>query len=629
MKHSLSTFALCALLCGLLISPAAAFNIAKNGRAQAMIVTGAKPSVVISGMAEELAKYLKEMTGAEFTIAERKKGGLGAIRLVVDKKGKMKPESYAIKDFKSKKELVITGADDCGLVYGVYGFLERQGCGFWAPDRETVPKKPTFVVQPGYSVESAPAFTYRDCSWSESCWRSPWFCRKIGINHISTRDRIPEYLGESVSEHWNHSLAGVHPFINAKKHFDAHPEWYALRFAKGGASKNHYVIKGGEGKSPLTQLKAAAQPAYNKGKGGDLIRSRFHVCSMNPEMTKELIREVRDYLKADPKRKTVSIGPTDDHHYCQCVKCDEYVRANGNRFSALFLRLANQVALDIAKDFPDVTVYVLAYWMTEWPPVASAFKEKLSPNLAVCLACGMYRGPYCPIFKDKRLTNLVNDWIKIAPVVIWGYYANFANFMYMYDDIFNMGDDLRGYRDRGIKKISVQLTWGALSDFADLRAWLFGKLTWNPDQDERALIKQWVDGACGAGAPYINEYLNLRITAKEQKGIPKNEKNYMDGPLLIQSFQLIEKALAATKDDPASFACVEKLSAGFIAHIISHYTRAELPKAAAAAKVNLPACEALIDRLEGLFVKYKCEYVGENRYGYKGYIDLLRKSIKK
>ncbi len=610
------------------VMPGYAFDIAKNGRARATIVTGDKPSVVVSGMAEELAKYLNEMTGAEFTVTEKKKGGLGAIRLAIDKTGKMASESFTIKDDKRKKELVITGADDRGLVFGVYGFLERQGCRFWAPDQTTIPKKPTLAVPSGCFVTDAPAFTFREAG-CESCRVSPPFCRQVGLNKTVSEKPVPAHLGADAFLDVNHSIAGKRRFINADKHFAAHPDWYGLRFVKGKAPADRHIVTEGEGTTPATRLKEPWHTRYDGGKGGDLIRSRIHVCTTHPDMTKTLIAEVREYLKGKPGLTSLSIAADDDGSFCQCERCDAFVKANGGQLSALYLNLANQVAHAIKDEFPKVTVYVMAYYVTENPPfigqpLPKAFKEKLAPNLAVCLAIGMFRGPFAPVADDKALLRKLDDWLRLAPVTVWGYYANFTNFMYPYDDIFNMAADLKAYAARGVKQIFAQMTWGCLADFADLRPWLFGKLTWNPNQDGDALIKEWVDGTCGKGAPFINAYLKVRKEAKTAKLKTRGKDNGQEGKVLVEEYRLMEQALAATKDDPASFARVEKLSAGLIAQLASQYTRYDLGKAAKAAKVDLPARDALLDRLEGLFIKYNCEWVAENRYGWKGYIKILR-----
>ncbi len=634
MKHNV--MGLCAVACACLLAvPAAAFDIAKNGRARAMIVTGEEPSVVVSGMATELAKYLQEMTGAEFTIAEKKKGGLGAIRLVIEKPGKMSDESFTIKDVKRNNELVITGADERGLVYGIYGFLERQGCRFWAPDQETVPKKPTFVIPAGYDVADAPAFTYRNGTWSQPARESPYYCRKIGMNQTAVqRGTRPPELGPDKHVDISHSIGWKRRFINQDKYFKDHPDWYALRFIAGGVKgkSDRYVIKGGEGKTPETQLKALWKKKYNNGKGGDLIRSRVHVCTSHPEMTKTLIEEVRAYLRADPTRDSVAIAADDDNSFCQCARCDAYIRANGNQLSSGYLNLANQVAWAIRDEFPKVKVYVMAYWATETPPylgkeVPKAYKDALAPNLAVCLAFGMYRGPYSPVVQDKRLMRTFDGWKRlVSDVLIWGYYASYANFLYPNNDIFNLEADMKGYHERGVRQIYAQLAFGKLADFCDLRAWLFGKLTWNPNQDSNALIKEWVDGTCGKGAPYVNQYLDLR-RAEKARNLKERKRNVINADELLKSYLLFQQALDATKDEPAAYARVERLSAGLIA-LLTRDTYPVFERAAKAAQVKIPTQMEFVDQLEGLFAKYKCSWVAEMR-GAKEYLRIVRNDIRK
>ncbi len=634
--HTISMLLLTSVFCLFLTTPLFAFDIAKEGRARAMIVTGSKPSVVVDGMAKELAQYLTAITGTEIKVASQKQGTLAAIQLEIDSSGQMVEDSYVIRTLKSKNQLVITGANDRGLVYGVYGFLEHLGCRFWAPDQETVPKCATLTVSDDFMLTKAPAFSYRDCSWSESCCllpKSGEYCRKIGINHTRPNKPLADWLGKDAYLDINHSVGGNCRFINHKKYFDQHPDWFALRFVPGKVSPDRYVVKG-EGKTLETQLNDVQTKRYNNGKGGTLIRSRIHVCMTNPDMTKELIREIREYLRARPHATSISIGADDDASFCQCMRCSKYIAANGRQISALVLNLGNQVAHAIAEEFPKVTVHILAYWMTECPPYwrttpPKEFMDALAPNLAICLAFGMYRGPYRPIFEERRLRETFEDWSRFGEVAIWGYYANFANFIYPNDDIFNMGSDLRGYQKRGVKKLYMQMAWGTLADFGDLRTWLFGKLTWDPNQDDRALIKEWVDGTCGKGAPFVNQYLELRFNAKQDALKTRKGRDYIDkNGYTFKAYQILHQAMAATKDDPVAFARVERIYAGLLAYISSFYNRLDFAATAKAAKVEVPTHSQLIDRLEELFVKYKGGYIAEHRSGHKGYIELLRKNVK-
>ncbi len=630
MQRNLIRLVVFCFFCGVMALPsAAALDLAQNGRPRATIVTGEKPSIVVQEMAKELAKYLEEMTGAKFRITPRKQVGWVGIRLAVDKTGKMERDSYTIQEAKRVKELVITGANDRGLVFGVYGFLERQGCRFWAPDQETIPKKKKLILPSKYSVSDKPAYTYRNATWSAPGLKSVYFTRKVGLNVMSKT--TPE-LGADAKEDYNHSIGWKHRFLNADKYiqekFDYRLDWYAMRLIEPGIAPKVEVVAEGEGKTPESRLAEPYHSQYDKGKGGELIRTRIHVCPTSPGAAHQLIQEVRAWLKAHPEMESVSVSAADNPMICQCARCGAMIKKCGGQYSAVYLHLANKVAYAIKDEFPGVTVRMLAYWTTIDPP--TNFKEKIAPNLDICLAFGMYRGPHKPNLEDKYPLSVFNGWKKYAPIFIWGYYAHFANFLYPYDDIFNMGADLRAYYERGVRKMYVQLKLGDLSDLADLRCWLFGKLTWNPYQDEDALIKEWVDGTCGKGAPFINQYLDLRRKAKAayQKKKEKGDWKDWDGEVAFKAYQLLQQAREAAKDEPAAVARIEKQSAGLLPLIIRPKVYAQFVKAARAAKVEPPTKLQLVDHLESLFVKYKVNYVGENLYGYKIYIDQLKKEIE-
>jgi len=158
MRHDsvVPRFIVFAALLALGTRSASAFDIAKDGKAAAVIVVGENPTATTVTAANELASYLSGITGAKFTIAAKPEEGRNTI-LVGTPYPNGQPEEFCIR-VKDATTLERTGEGTRGTLYAVYACLERFGVRFWAPDSETVPRTKDLSVPQGLSVVSAPAF---------------------------------------------------------------------------------------------------------------------------------------------------------------------------------------------------------------------------------------------------------------------------------------------------------------------------------------------------------------------------------------------------------------------------------------------------------------------------------------
>ena len=53
--------------------------------------------------------------------------------------------------------------------------------------------------------------------------------------------------------------------------------------------------------------------------------------------------------------------------------------------------------------------------------------------------------------------------------------------------------------------------------FGALRAWVIGKLLWDPSLDDRALIEEFLDGYYGAAAPHLMRWLLVQQQAVRRR----------------------------------------------------------------------------------------------------------------
>lgn len=547
------------------------FTIAENGTAACCIV--AANTVYAKSAARILADYLKQITGAVIPLEDN-----GANRILVGEPytGETEEVFWAVDDDSAMR---ITGEGNRGPIYAVYHFLEKLGCGFWAPDNETVPTIPVLSLDVGSQYRSAPAFLFRQPLGDTSM--HPEWCVKVGINGDNWAPKLPAELGGHFSIDLHQSMA----HMNHKEYFDLHPEWFAWREKTG-------------------------------------TRSPRQLCTHNEEAMAEVIRHAKKLLESDHDRTFVPVSLCDNGDFCECEKCKALTAKEGAA-SALVVHAANTVARALREEYPHVQVIFLAYWVTERPPL----HLKLEDNVAVCWAMLDRDHKFAPS-SNPRHDLFLNQWCDLANnrVYIWGYHAQFHAYMLPTPTMDWMGHEMRQYRKQNIKGVFAQMPYGTLSDFVDLRTWLFAKLTWNPEQNEKYLIRQWLEGACGAGAPYMEEWLErIKIAKNRQSGFclslyQKDNRAWLTPEDVFIGKELFEKAMAATEDDPRTHAQIcQQYSCILLTLLLRYHT--DLAEAAEKHGIHLPSRDNLLLEFEAMQHQFHCGCFAEYE---KGFLDGLR-----
>lgn len=134
--------------------------------------------------AKELNSYVQKITGNELKTALRESAPDDNV-ILFKKDSSLEEEEYKIS--LSAGRLVISGGSPRGVIYGVYGFLEKLGVRFIMPGLE--------VLSSGASLEEG--------EWGEKqifeLRQSDWQCGNDALwsvkNRINSRPIIPEYMG--------------------------------------------------------------------------------------------------------------------------------------------------------------------------------------------------------------------------------------------------------------------------------------------------------------------------------------------------------------------------------------------------------------------------------------------------
>ncbi len=539
-----------------------AFDIARDGQCDIDIVIPDKPSPSVNWASKQLASYLRSITGARFAVVQGEDMARKRKIRVGFPYDSQYPEEYSIRVVDADT-LDILGEGPRGPIYGVFALLEHLGCGFWCPGNETIPSAPTLTLPDTFRLVSHPAFEYRQPLCVDTYDRE-WRAR-VGINGdmwMTWREGLPEHGGayQMGVGQWVYSIPRK-PEALAK-----HPEWMALRNGK---------------------------------------RTSEGLCLTNEELLQTVVSNI---VKKETARKTTDIhyyavNFGDNDQYCLCKQCAKIIK-HEEAASGLVLHAANYIGRAIADQCPNARLMVLAYWVSRKPPR----RMKPEPNVHVTVAhLRDFTKP--PSKSGGNYVEDIRKWGKLTDghVFIWDYNCNFRSMLTPAPIIDMMGPTFREYQKLGVRGVFSQMGMNAIADFTNLRSWLFSKLLWNPAQDEWKLIDQWCDGACGAGSPYIKEWLRFEKKCLRGKGfgpyLPDTRPFFTAGDIL-KGYQLFQKAIEATEDDPRANAQVRKCYVSIVVTMLTRYNL-DIAKKAKALRIEIPTRDELIAILDDDIQEFK------------------------
>ena len=508
--------AACARVC-----PAGAPMLARDGKSDYVIVVAPDATPPEQTAAKELQDHLAKVTGATLKILPEGEAAADAEQIVVGPSARMKQflpdldvEQLGHDGIVMRtvgRSLVLAGRRPRGTLYAVYTFLEDiVGCRWWTSTESFIPRKPTLEL-PRLDVTYATPLRVREAFYRDA-FDGVFAARSRCNGHF---ERIPPERGGHYSIiGWCHTFFRILP---PSEHFAQHPEWYSE--INGKRSADH------------TQL-----------------------CLTNEEMRKEFTRQALAWIRKQPDAGMISVSQNDWRNPCQCAKC-KAVRDEEGSESGPLLRFVNAVAAGIEKEFPDFLVETLAYSYTRQPP--RHVKPRHNVVVRLCTIECSFVQPLATGPQNEKFRGDIEGWSAIAPkLYIWNYVTNFANYILPHPNLRVLAPNLRTFvKHKAIGLFEQGDSKSGIGDFVRLRAWLLAHLMWDPRRDDRALIREFLDGYYGPAAPHLLAYLDLIHDAAERSGVylrcyMTDTAAWLPPAELSAATRLFGKAQAAVAADP-------------------------------------------------------------------------------
>ena len=465
------------LLAGALLSVAGLAQdlvLAERGKPAVRAIVIAKdagPSLKYA--AEELQRYVKELTGVELVVA----GGARSCATVTAAIRLEQTEDYGADGFclaARPPDFVIRGGVR-GCLYGVYELLETYGgVGWYASWRTVVPKLDRFAVPANLDDVQRPAFTMRMTSWLDATRGD--FAARLRLN--GSRAKLEEKHGGAVCRFGKH-MGSCHTFnflLPAKKYFAEHPEYFAMR----------------DGKRELHEK--GARWGYTQP------------CLTNPDVLRIVTSNVLEAIKADPTAGIYGVSQNDNRLYCQCPACAA-VDEEEESHAGTVVRFVNAVAEEVEKHYPNAIIETLAYQYSRKPPKKTRLRHNVMPCLC-SIECDFHKPLDVSPFKSNvDFVEDIRGWTRQTDMLyLWDYTTNFRNYLHAFPNIMALQGNLKFFRANNVKYMFEQGdSLGLHADFGELRAWLLAKWMWNPDAPMTPLLDRFFPGYYGAAAPHARK----------------------------------------------------------------------------------------------------------------------------
>ena len=272
----------------------------------------------------------------------------------------------------------------------------------------------------------------------------------------------------------------------------------------------------------------------------------------NPEVFDAAVASLDSIFKAHPDLKMISVSQNDGNNTnCSCPECkavDEYEGSpSGN-----LIRFLNK----LAERFPDKEFSTLAYLYSMQPPKHT--KPHPNVNIMLCDIDCKREVPLTDNESGQYFVKALEGWSAISNnIFVWDYGINFDNIVSPFPNFHILQKNIQLFKKNHVTMHFSQVNGIRGGDFSEMRAYMIGKLMWNPDADADSLMHTFMDGYYGDAGHYLYQYQKIMQGALLASGQPLwiydspiSHKKGMLNPHLMEVYnELFDQAEAAVATD--------------------------------------------------------------------------------
>ena len=358
------------------------FAIVKDGKSCAAFVLGSMPNEKARASAEKdvalFNKYLKKVTGVEIALVNGKSSGcLSAMRIDLKPIDKLHTRYDWKIEYPSDGVMRIE-ATTTSLFTALRQILE-EGCDarFLGAERCMFQFEPRSDVAVAASMRQNAAHNYQ---LLRAIYRVAGHWRELGLDE----DKLFEY---------SHGIP-IYAFPAGKYGADKWPEEIMP------------VLNGAKIKQPPNPY-TGWQPCYS-----------------NPRTAEIAIENIREILRRKPETRSITLGVNDHCRFCECTSCKSMQSGSGkgpftnmkSNSSVPYYTFVNRVAEALEKEYPDLTIGLLAYTDVVMPP-GFKLNSRVVPVVTLDSGCSAMDAKIMDAHCD-----ILRKWGETAKIMgLWDY----------------------------------------------------------------------------------------------------------------------------------------------------------------------------------------------------------------
>ena len=404
-----------------------------------------------------------------------------------------------------KEKAVFLAKTARGLLYSVVTYLQDDvGFRFYHEDEEYVPSLSSVRMPAERTVN--PPFAMRNylCGKCyDDCWEDGYVSPKL---EEMTKNRVLDVYTRMDDKH-----GGIAPVYARNISHNFH---YYCPYEIYGKEHPEFFqeIMSGDKKMMTIDITNGI-----KDEDGTLDDS------LPISVAKIVIEEMKKDIVSHPDCSYFSLTQEDGDEYFD----DDHNRLLEKRYkrSGLLIRFCNVVARELRKWAKsalsrDIHLVTFAYAYAKDAPVKEENGKivPLDPTVladdGIVIQLALFSNSFYSYFSPKQLPEVskcMKEWRVIAKRFwFWGYDIDYANYYAYYDTFHTAKENVRGFLDYGIEYLLMQGTHDAERNWqADARSYVYDRLMWNPDLDDKELLDEYLNAYYGPGSSYVSSFISI------------------------------------------------------------------------------------------------------------------------
>jgi hypothetical protein len=463
------------------------YTLFEKGEWGCVIVIPEQASEMEQQMADELGLYFGKMSGVAVEIINSGEttNRFQIIPGLADRENEIPIPQLEKEGFYLRTErdrLYMVGADEEGLLYGLYTFLEDY-CGirwFWPGELgEVVPQVISLEIPEIDRVE-APDFKWRERGPGGPLWGPHDRITKQRLLGVTEEHLEQMRLWETRNKWGGLNVQGGHEWGNIVppgKYGQDHPEYYSLVNGRRDRDFEHFDGKHGA-----------------------------QLCTTNPDLVPVFTAYFKEYFETHPECDALHVTPNDGGGFCECDLCRKLdtgkmlkKRPDKPVITDRIFAFTSTLAEELQKIHPGKRLVNMAYsWYVD-PPEYTTISDYVIPQYCMW-SCYLHWN------EEKRAEHyaIAKGWAEAAQNVgIYEYYVNGAwpdlpRIIYP-----KIADSLRYLHSIGVKLYQTQSGDGFAIN--GLNYYIASKLLWNVNADVESLVNEFYEKAFGEAGKWVRE----------------------------------------------------------------------------------------------------------------------------